>query len=127
MAIDTTTELVRAYYDSWKDGPGHFDEARLRDILAPDLVFEGPLAGHRVGAEGFLTGVADFARRIQSFTLLHQVHSGNQAAWMYDCTLAGGTTPLRFAEFLRIEHDRIQEITLLYDKQAFLKPSLNQS
>ncbi len=120
MTIDTTTDLARAYYDSWKEGAGHFDEARLRTILATDLVFDGPLAGHRVGVEGFLKGLADFAQSVTSFQLVAEVRNGDQAAYLYDCELSGRPTTLRFAEFLRCERDRIQSITLLYDKGDFL-------
>ena len=95
MAIDTTTDLAHAYYDSWKDGDGHFDEARLRSVLASDLVFDGPLAGHRVGVEGFLRGLADFARSITRFQLVAEIRNGDQAAYLYDCDRSGGpaTTP----------------------------------
>jgi len=120
MAIDTTTEVARAYYDSWKDGRGHFDAARLRSLLAPDLVFDGPLAGHRIGADGFLKGLADFADSVTSFQLVSEVRDGDQAAYLYDCDLVGRPARLRFAEFLRISGGRIQSITLLYDKADFL-------
>ena len=123
MVIDTTSELASAYYASWQGGAGHFDEARLRGILAPDLEFDGPLAGHRVGAEGFLKGLADFAHRVMALRMVEQVYAGDQAAFMYDCDLVGGDKPMRFAEFLRSEHDRIQAITLLYDKADFLSPT----
>ena len=120
MAIDTTTEVARAYYDSWKGGRGHFDAPRLRGILAPDLVFDGPLAGHRVGAEGFLKGLADFAQSVTSLRLVSVVRDGQQAAYLYDCDLTGRPAPVRFAEFLRIGDGLIQSITLLYDKGDFL-------
>ena len=120
MAIDTTTEVARAYYASWQGGRGHFDAPRLRRILAPDLVFDGPLAGHRVGAEGFLKGLADFAESVTRLQLLAAVRDGEQVAYLYDCELTGRPAPVRFAEFLRIGDGRIQSITLLYDKGDFL-------
>lgn len=46
----TEEQLVQDYYDTLKDGMASFDEDRLRRILAPDLVFEGPIAGRHVGA-----------------------------------------------------------------------------
>lgn len=48
---DTAGQVVQACYDILKDGTASFDEERLRAILAPDLAFEGPIAGHVVGAE----------------------------------------------------------------------------
>jgi ketosteroid isomerase-like protein len=120
VTTDTTAELARAYYASWQHGATRFDEARLRTLLAPDLEFDGPLAGHRIGAEGFLKGLADFARRVTSLHMLEEVSADNRVALMYDCDVVGADKPIRFAEFLRIEHDRIQAITLLYDKGDFL-------
>ena len=57
----TPGAIVDAYYECWSHGPGAFDETRLREILAPDLVFTGTLVGRRVGAEGFVKGVAGVA------------------------------------------------------------------
>jgi hypothetical protein len=52
--------------------------------------------------------------------IVEEVSAGNRVAVMYDCDLVGADRPMRFAEFLRIEHDRIHAITLLYDKGDFL-------
>ena len=37
MATDTSTDLITAYYDTWKNGIASFDEARLRGMLAQDF------------------------------------------------------------------------------------------
>ncbi len=54
MADDSAPKLVHAYYDSWKQGAASYDEARLLGILAPDLKFEGPIAGKQTSAQAFL-------------------------------------------------------------------------
>ena len=41
MVTVTNTDLITAYYDTWKNGIASFDEARLRGMLAPDFVYEG--------------------------------------------------------------------------------------
>lgn len=74
----TGEQLVQAYYDTLKDGMASFDEDRLRRILAPDLVFEGPIAGRHVGAEGFIKGVAGFAETMRGLTMLQQLNAGTR-------------------------------------------------
>jgi ketosteroid isomerase-like protein len=113
----TAHELVTAYYEAWTRGT--FDEDRLRAILAEDLVFEGPLAGHRVGAEGFIRGVRDVSNALKDFRLIHRLENGDQVAVLYDCDLARPAGTHRFAEFFSIQDGRIRAINLLYDGTAW--------
>lgn len=115
--------LVDAYYESWTHGPGRFDEARLREILAPDLAFNGTLAGRRIGVEGFLKGVAGVADAVRSFTPVQRLEQDNEVAVVYDCELTRPAGVCRFAEFFHIEGDRIQSINLVYDGTEWRKLS----
>jgi|SRR6516225_12162834 len=58
----STAQIVQTYYEILTGGLATFDPARLPTILATDLVFEGPIAGHVVGAERFGKGVSGFHR-----------------------------------------------------------------
>ena len=116
---DTTAQLVRAYYASWQNGTTAFDEARLREILAPDLLFEGPIAGRRTGVDSFMRGLADFVDSLRDMRMLQQVNAGNDAAALYDCDLGATGGTLRFGEFLRVDKGRIQAIRLVYDPSEF--------
>jgi hypothetical protein len=42
-----TAGLLLAYYDGGPDGTACYAEKRLRSILAPDMMFEGPMAGRK--------------------------------------------------------------------------------
>src|SRR5205807_5682394 len=96
-----TAELIENYYGSWRDGIASFDETRVRGVLDDDLDFEGPIAGKRRGAAGFVGGLKRFVEGLQApIHVLQQVDAGDQAAVMYDADLPGGT--MRFAEFLRV-------------------------
>ena len=117
----TATDLVRAYYTSWTGGPEAFDEATLREILAPDLEFDGPLAGHRLGAEGFIRGVQAVGAACRSFTVIQQLQQGEDVAVLYECELTRPVGKHRFAEFFRVENGRIQSINLLYDGTEWRK------
>ena len=114
----STAELVGAYYNNWQDGVSSFDPAQLAMILAEDLDFEGPIAGKRQGAAGFIGGLNRFAEGLRSpIRVLQRVDSGNHAAVLYDADLPQGT--MRFAEFFDIGSGRIKAIKLLYDAAQY--------
>lgn len=114
---DTATDVLRVYYDILREGMASFDPDRLRAILAPDLVFEGPIAGRRVGAEGFIRGVSGFAETMRGLTMVHQLRDREMAATLYDAEMIGGT--VRFAEFFHLDAGRIQSLRLLYDAAKY--------
>jgi hypothetical protein len=118
LAKTETAELIDAYYDSWRNGIGSFDPGRLGAILSDDLDFEGPIAGKRTGAAGFIGGLGRFVEGLQApISVLQRVGSGNQAAVLYDAKIPGGT--MRFAEFFAVDGARIRAIKLLYDAAQY--------
>ncbi|WP_406269009.1 nuclear transport factor 2 family protein [Nocardia sp. NBC_00881] len=114
---DTVSQPVQAYYNILTAGPTAFDEGRLRGILADDLVFEGPIAGHVVGAEPFIKGVFGFIDTMRSLTMLHQLRAKSIAATLYDAEMPDGT--VRFAEFFQLDGGKIQSLRLLYDATEY--------
>jgi len=117
MLAEETAALIAEYYDSWKGGGDSFDAERLRRVLAADLDFEGPIAGKRRGAEGFVAGLGRFAESLKGLVMLEEVRQGDQAAFLYDCDLGAGT--LRFAEFIRVGDGKIEAVKLLYDADRY--------
>ena len=111
IANTKTAELIENYYGSWRDGIASFDETRVRGVLDDDLDFEGPIAGKRRGAAGFVGGLKRFVEGLQ------QVDAGHRAAVLYDADIPEGT--MRFAEFFEIGEDRIKSIKLLYDAAQY--------
>ena len=120
----TTTEqtvtLMRAYYDCWGKGFETLDSARLRTLLAPDLIFETPL-NQRRGADSCLTGIAGFSKTLKSLSMLQLLAAGADGAAVYDCRLTMPVSELRCAEFFRIEGERIQGIKLVFDATGYRK------
>lgn len=118
LAKKETADLVNAYYDSWKNGISSFDATRVGTILAEKLDFEGPIAGKRQGAAGFVGGLTRFVEGLQAPVGITQlVESDGQAAALYDAQLPGGT--MRFAEFFQVDDGRIQGIKLVYDATQY--------
>jgi ketosteroid isomerase-like protein len=119
MATNTkTAEAIEEYYGSWRDGISSFDESRVAGVLVEDLDFEGPIAGKRKGAAGFISGRKRFVEGLQApIRVLQVLDSGDQAAVLYDADLPEGT--MRFAEFFHVADGRIQSINLLYDAAQY--------
>jgi hypothetical protein len=118
LTKNSTTELIDAYYAGWRSGITTFDEARLGAILAEDLAFEGPIAGKRRGAAGFIGGLRRFVEGLQApIGVLQQVDADGGGAVLYDAGLPGGS--MRFAEFFQTAGGRIHAIKLVYDAAQY--------
>lgn len=115
---DTTRELLETYYGVLTRGAAAYDDGRgLRPILDPELVFEGPIAGHVTGAERFIRGVSGFVETVLEIQMLQRLEIGSEAAVLYDAVMPGGT--VRFAEFFGIAGGQIQTLRLLYDASEY--------
>ena len=80
-------DIIDTYYEIL----GDFDAERLRAILAPDLDFEGSIAGRRSGADAFIAGAAGFAAAARTITMLQR----EPTAALYDAELPGRHRALR--------------------------------
>ena len=115
---DAVARVVQAYYDILGGGAASFDQGRhLRPLLASDLEFEGPIAGHVVGAERFVRGVSGFVETVRRIAMLHQICAEGIAATLYDAEMPGGI--VRFAEFFQIDGGKIQTLRLMYDPAEY--------
>ncbi len=112
-------KTVDDYYQILQGGAHEFDPVRLGALLAPDLVFEGPIAGHRIGADPFVQGVAGFVGTTRGLVMCQLVVGAGQAAALYDAELPGG--PLRFAEFFELREGLITTIRLVFDPDKYIK------
>lgn len=62
---DTAPSLLTSYYRILAGGIQNYDDGReLTPLLADDLQFEGPLAGHVTGAARFVQGVKGFIANV---------------------------------------------------------------
>ena len=117
LGAESTT--IETYYEILRGGADRFDAEQLRAILAPQLVFEGPIAGQRVGAEPFCKGVVGFVRALRHLEMRQLVTAPGKAAALYDAELPGGTC--RFAEFFELDAGVITTLRLLFDPKRYLE------
>ncbi len=118
-ATRAATSTIETYYEILQAGPEGFDPEKLRSILAADLVFEGPIAGHRVGAEPFCKGVVGFVTALERLEMRQLLVMPDQAAALYDAELPGGSC--RFAEFFELDAGVITTLRLLFDPKRYLE------
>lgn len=117
--VPTETSIIETYYEILQAGADRFDPARLAAILATDLVFEGPIAGRRVGAKPFCAGVVGFVTALRHLGMRQLVTSPGAAAACYDAELPEGTC--RFAEFFEIDAGMVTTLRLLFDPKCYLE------
>ena len=122
MTTEKTLELVRAYYDSWSQGEGHYDEARLRRVIHTKLSFESPI-GRKAARDDFLPGLERFAKTVKNLTMLQLIGAGTEAAAIYDCALTAPIDCLRCAEMFRVEGEQIVSIRLVFDATPYKLPA----
>jgi len=108
--------------DLLRDPPERSRPVRCRAAAGdprPQLVFEGPIAGHRVGAEPFCKGVVGFVSALQHLEMRQLVTTPGKAAALYDAELPGGTC--RFAEFFELDTEVITGLRLLFDPKRYIE------
>lgn len=111
-------EVVQAYYAAWQDGT--FREDQVRAVLATDLLFEGPVARSRRGADGFVRGLGVFVSKMKApLRVLQQFFTEDEAAVLYECDLSQPEDTLRFAEFFTVRDGKIQTLRLVFDATEF--------
>ncbi len=113
------TSTIETYYEILRSGAAGFDPEKLRAILAPDLVFEGPIAGHRIGAKPFCKGVVGFVTALRHLEMRQLLVTEGHAASLYDAKLPGGNC--RFAEFFEIDAGVITTLRLLFDPKRYVE------
>jgi hypothetical protein len=114
----STRNLLNTYYGVLTAGAAAYDGGRaLRPILAPNLAFEGPLAGRVTGAERFIQGVFGFVETVRDLHVLQRLEVGSEAAILYDAEMPGGI--VRFSEFFSMAGGQIQTLRLLYDATEY--------
>jgi hypothetical protein len=110
---------IETYYEILQSGADRFDPERLRAVLAPELVFEGPIAGHRVGAEPFCKGVVGFVAALRHLEMRQLLTTPGKAAALYDAELPGGTC--RFAEFFELDTAVVTGLRLVFDPKRYIE------
>jgi hypothetical protein len=121
-ALSTPVAIARAFTEAWAS----HDMDTASAYVAEDVVFDGPIAGHTVGAEAYTQGVVTFARAVTGLTILAAFGDDTQALIMYEVT----TSPfgaLTCAELLTIRDGKIQADRLTFDTYKVRQAAAGQA
>jgi ketosteroid isomerase-like protein len=110
--MDTTTSVIRAYYDSWTTGD--FDTAV--SLLADGLIVEVPVNQYPT-AESFGAALRGFGSLAGQVELHAAMSDGDDGMLLYDMDVPG-LGPLRVAEHFTVRDGRIVRIRQVHDTAA---------
>jgi hypothetical protein len=113
MTTDNASTM-NTYFESWKAG----DVARLRSILADDVVFDGPLA-HVEGGDECAASIEGLARITADLVIHKMVLDGADVITWFDLhTTVAAPTPV--ANWSRLEDGKIKRIRVTFDPRGLV-------
>lgn len=117
--MGNVAEIVNTFYNvcNNKQGKG------LRDLVSDDIVFEGPLMKIS-GGDKYAEFVEPLCKFHKGMRMFKQFVDGSHVLSIYEMTLgtpSGKTLTCSFADWIRIENDKIAEQKLYYDPRKFAK------
>jgi hypothetical protein len=111
--IHTTENVARRYFDAWaaKD----FDT--LREVLAADATFQGPL-GHAEGADACIRGLRSIAEGLGLPEVRLIATNGDDAITWFELQTRHGSIPV--ANWSHVENGRIARVCVTFDPRPIL-------
>jgi len=113
MGTNTTEELANRYFTAW--AAQDFDA--LRDVLADDATFRGPL-GEADGADACIEGLRAIAEGIGVPEVSVIATHGDDAITWFELPAKDG--PLPVANWSHVEHGRIRRVRATFDPRPLL-------
>jgi ketosteroid isomerase-like protein len=112
--IRAPTETMTAYFDAWRRGDGD----GLRDVLADDVSFAGPMAT-LTGAEACVEGLLGLARITTDVVVEHMwADGGDVITWFALHT--SEADPIPVVNWSRVEDGRAVRIRVTFDPRPLL-------
>jgi ketosteroid isomerase-like protein len=103
-----TTEYIEAV------GEGRLDD--VRELLNPDVTFEGPGLNRLDGADAYLAALRRLSPIIARNEIRRVFVDGEETCVVYDFVTDTPVGPVRSVEWLTFEDGRIATVRLLFDK-----------
>ncbi|MFB7662580.1 nuclear transport factor 2 family protein [Kitasatospora sp. NPDC056138] len=111
---DTAVQVAAAYFEAWRTK----DFAALRELLADDVTFEGPL-GRAAGADECLKGLEGMGRLAQDLVVQRMAGAGTDVLTWFDLH-TNVTDPFPVTNWSRVENGRITRVRATFDPRALL-------
>lgn len=110
----TPSQLAELYFACWEAG----DPEPLRELLAPDVTFDGALGSTR-GPEEFIDGLAGmFAATTSNRVRLRLADDDDVITWSE--LRIGNKPPVQVANWTHVENGRITAVNVTFDPRPIL-------
>lgn len=103
------TQIANTYFDSWKRG----DFDRLRQILADDVTFSGPM-GTASGADDYVRQLAGFAQLLDDITVEKMLADDHDVLTWFNLHPKGGE-PVPVVNWCHVENGLAQRARVTFD------------
>lgn len=110
----TPAEVAEAYFQAWRDK----DVATLRELLADDIVFDGPL-GHVEGGEENATALAGLLQIVTGVEVHRVLSDGPDVMTWYDLHTSVAA-PAPTVNWSRVEDGRIVRMRVTFDPRGLV-------
>jgi len=104
-----------AYVDGWK----RKDAKAIAELLAPEVSFIGPTAGHK-GRDAVLASFQPLFPILSEVVLRNLFVEAEEAVLVYDFVFVEPIGSIRMAELIGFEDGRAKRIEMFFDPQPFL-------
>lgn len=114
MTHRTPADTMTAYFDAWQ----RCDAESLRDVLADDVVFDGPM-GHVEGLEDNVASLRGLFGIVSAVEIRQVFVDGPDVATIYDLHTTEAD-PITTVNWSHVEHGRVTRIRAVFDPRPLL-------
>lgn len=107
-ALDVAHRYLTAFFAG--------DLESLHDLLADNLVFEGPFF-QGDSAKAYMDALRESVPKAMKYHILNEFDSANEACVIYQFCKADVSTPM--AQYFEVQGKKITKIRLIFDSAAF--------
>lgn len=111
----TPADTMTAYFDAWR----RHDAESLRDVLADDVVFDGPLA-HVEGLEDNLASLHGLLGIVTDVVARHVFVDGPDVCTVYDLHTTAAD-PILTVNWARVQDGRVRTLRAVFDPRPLLR------
>ena len=111
----TPADTMTAYFDAWQ----RRDAESLDDVLADDVVFDGPM-GHVEGLEDNVASLRGLFGIVTAVTIRQVFVDGPEVATIYDLHTTATDAPMLTVNWAHVVDGRVTRIRAVFDPRPLL-------
>ncbi|GAA4933379.1 SnoaL-like protein [Actinomycetospora succinea] len=111
----TPTETMTAYFEGWQ----RHDAESLRDVLADDVVFDGPM-GHVEGVDDNVKSLHGLLSIVTDVTIRQVFADGPDVCTIYDLHTTETDAPMLTVNWAHVVEGRARTIRAIFDPRPLV-------